>query len=67
MGDNIETAEKLGMFDLKGKAKRKAWQAVVDEGITSDEAKDRYVAKIEKMKETYGYDANKVPEEVGAA
>jgi len=52
---------------LQGKAKNKAWQAIVDEGLTSDEAKERYVALVEKMKEKYGYDANKVPEAVGGA
>jgi diazepam-binding inhibitor (GABA receptor modulating acyl-CoA-binding protein) len=49
----------------QGKAKNKAWQAIVDEGLTSDEAKEKYVALVEKMKEKYGYDANKAPEAVG--
>jgi diazepam-binding inhibitor (GABA receptor modulating acyl-CoA-binding protein) len=58
----------LGKADheLQGKAKKRAWQKLVDEGITADAAKEKYVAKIESMKETYGYDANKVPEAVGA-
>eukprot|EP01065_Artemidia_motanka_P033730 TRINITY_DN40775_c0_g1_i1.p1 TRINITY_DN40775_c0_g1~~TRINITY_DN40775_c0_g1_i1.p1 ORF type:complete len:102 (+),score=8.68 TRINITY_DN40775_c0_g1_i1:159-464(+) len=64
-GEDITKSEKPGMFDLKGKAKNKAWQAVVDEGLTSDEAKEKYVALVEKMKEKYGYDANKAPEAVG--
>ncbi|KAG0649162.1 Acyl-binding [Hyphodiscus hymeniophilus] len=65
-GEDISKAEQPGTFDLKGKAKKKAWQKIVDEGITSDEAKERYVKLVEGMKEKYGYDADKVPEAVGA-
>jgi len=64
-GDDITKGEVPGMFDLKGKAKKKAWQEKVDSGITSDEAKEKYVAKIEELKEKCGYDADKVPEAVG--
>jgi len=35
--------------------------------LTVDQAKERYVKKIEEMKETYGYDANKQPEAVGSS
>jgi diazepam-binding inhibitor (GABA receptor modulating acyl-CoA-binding protein) len=65
-GEKIADAPEPGMFDLKGKAKKKAWQKVVDEGITEEEAKSRYVTLVEKLKETYGYDADKEPEAVGA-
>ncbi|TVY60694.1 Acyl-CoA-binding protein-like [Lachnellula suecica] len=65
-GEDITKAEKPGMFDLKGKAKTKAWQTQVDAGLTSDEAKEKYVKLVESLKEKYGYDANKVPENVGA-
>ncbi|CAG8952382.1 hypothetical protein HYFRA_00001129 [Hymenoscyphus fraxineus] len=65
-GEDISKAETPGMFDIKGKSKKKAWQAVVDEGIDAETAKQRYVDLVEKMKVTYGYDANKAPEEVGA-
>uniref|UniRef100_A0A0D6QT57 ACB domain-containing protein n=1 Tax=Araucaria cunninghamii TaxID=56994 RepID=A0A0D6QT57_ARACU len=61
----IESAEKVGMFDLKGKAKRGAWQKIVDEGVTPEEAEQKYIALIEKMKETYKYDPSKAPEKVG--
>ncbi|KAK4245228.1 hypothetical protein VTI28DRAFT_9750 [Corynascus sepedonium] len=64
-GEDIEKAEQPGMFDLKGKAKYKAWKAAVDEGITPEQAQEKYVAKIEEMKKTYGYDENKQPEAVG--
>lgn len=55
------------MFDLKGKAKKNAWQKVVDEGISAEKAQERYVALIEKAKADYGFDANKAPEAVGSA
>ncbi|KAL2024550.1 hypothetical protein VTK56DRAFT_7593 [Thermocarpiscus australiensis] len=64
-GENFEQARKPGMFDLKGKAKYNAWQKAVDEGLTVEQAQEKYVAKIEEMKKTYGYDENKEPEAVG--
>ncbi|CZR62295.1 probable acyl-coenzyme A-binding protein (diazepam binding inhibitor) [Phialocephala subalpina] len=66
LGEDISKAETPGTFDFKGKAKKKSWQSYVDKGLTSDEAKSQYVELIAKLKEKYGYDANKVPEEVGA-
>ncbi|KAK0701841.1 acyl CoA binding protein-domain-containing protein [Lasiosphaeria miniovina] len=66
-GEDISNASKPGMFDLKGKAKYNAWQKVVDDGITAEEAKEKYVAKLEEMKVTYGFDASKEPEAVGTA
>jgi len=66
-GEDITKADKPGMFDLKGKAKNKAWQSKVDEGLTSDEAKEKYVAFVESLKAKLGYDADKVPEAVGAS
>lgn len=51
----------------QGKAKRKAWQKIVDEGVTPQEAQKRYVALVEKLKEKHGYDPNKVPEAVGSS
>jgi hypothetical protein len=51
---------------LKGKAKKNAWQQLVEEGVTPKEAQSRYVTLVEKLKETYGYDADKEPEPVGA-
>ncbi|TPX18923.1 uncharacterized protein E0L32_011401 [Thyridium curvatum] len=64
-GEDITKAPAPGMFDLKGKAKKNAWQKLVDEGITPEQAQEKYVAKIESMKQTYGFDANKEPEAVG--
>ena len=40
---------------------------MVDEGLTAEEAQERYIALVERMKETYGYDADKEPEAVGGS
>ncbi|KAH0555981.1 hypothetical protein GP486_006076 [Trichoglossum hirsutum] len=53
-------------FRQKGRAKKRAWQELVDEGVTPEEAQKRYVTLVEKLKETYGYDADKEPEVIGA-
>ncbi|ROT40547.1 acyl CoA binding protein [Sodiomyces alkalinus F11] len=65
-GEDITQAPSPGMFDLKGKAKKNAWQKVVDEGTTPEQAQEKYVALVNRLKEAYGYDANKEPEAVGA-
>lgn len=52
--------------DQQGKAKKSAWQKIVDEGITAEEAQEKYVILVERMKETYGYDESKEPEAVGS-
>jgi diazepam-binding inhibitor (GABA receptor modulating acyl-CoA-binding protein) len=51
---------------MQGKAKKNAWQKIVDEGVTPDQAQEKYVALVEKLKASLGYDENKVPESVGA-
>ncbi|KAF6813717.1 acyl binding family protein [Colletotrichum musicola] len=64
-GEKIADAAKPGMFDLKGKAKYNAWQKVVDEGKTPEQAQEEYVALVNKLKDAYGFDASKEPEAVG--
>jgi len=66
-GEDISKATAPGMFDLKGKAKHKAWQKEIDAGTSASDAESRYVALVEKLKEKYGYDANKKPEAVGSS
>ncbi|KAI1821075.1 acyl CoA binding protein-domain-containing protein [Xylaria intraflava] len=56
-----------GMFDMKGKAKLRAWEGIVDSSISAEEARERYVALVEKLKEKYGFDAAKEPEAVGSS
>ncbi|KAJ4385672.1 hypothetical protein N0V93_010101 [Gnomoniopsis smithogilvyi] len=66
-GEDIDASPKPGMFDLKGKAKRNAWQAKHDElNGDAEKAKAEYVTLVEKLKAEHGYDANKVPEAVGS-
>ncbi|KAA6414429.1 MAG: acyl binding [Lasallia pustulata] len=50
----IEEAEAPGMFDLKGKAKLKAWKKVADEKTTPDKAQKDYVALVEQLKNRLG-------------
>ncbi|ELR04130.1 hypothetical protein VC83_02052 [Pseudogymnoascus destructans] len=61
----IEKSEAPGAFDLKGKAKKRAWQKVVDKGVTPEQAQEQYIALIEQLKATYEFDESKVPEAVG--
>jgi diazepam-binding inhibitor (GABA receptor modulating acyl-CoA-binding protein) len=51
----------------QGKAKKKAWQKLVDEGLTQEQAQEKYVTLVERLKEKYGYDASKEPEAVGSS
>lgn len=62
----FESADKPGMFDLKGKYKYKAWEKIVQEGVTPADAETKYIAFVEEMKKKHGYDPSKTPEEVGA-
>ncbi|KAL1841985.1 hypothetical protein VTJ49DRAFT_6228 [Mycothermus thermophilus] len=49
----------------QGKAKYNAWKKAVDDGLTAEQAQEKYVAKIEELKGIHGYDPNKEPEAVG--
>ncbi|KAG9994830.1 hypothetical protein KCU78_g18240, partial [Aureobasidium melanogenum] len=39
----------------QGKAKRNAWQKLVDEGVTPEDAQKKYVALVESLKKKHGY------------
>ncbi|KAL4729482.1 acyl-CoA-binding protein (ACBP)/diazepam binding inhibitor (DBI)/endozepine (EP) [Fusarium chlamydosporum] len=68
--DSKKLTSKPGPTELlelyaQGKAKYNAWKKAVEEDqLTPEEAKSKYVELVEKLKEQYGYDANKVPETV---
>ncbi|KAI0869241.1 acyl CoA binding protein-domain-containing protein [Hypoxylon argillaceum] len=63
-----QTGDKApGMFDLKGKAKLRAWENTLKEELTLEEAQQRYIALVEQLKGKYGFDANKEPEVVGSS
>ena len=51
--------------DGQGKAKKRAWQKVVDDKVTPQGAAKKYVELVNSLKEKYGYDASKTPEAVG--
>ena len=54
-----------GMFALKEKAKRKAWEEKKD--LTSEQAQEAYVAKMEGLKANpeYKWSADNAPVKVG--
>ncbi|KPI43815.1 Acyl-CoA-binding- like protein [Cyphellophora attinorum] len=51
----------------EGKAKQKAWQKEVDAKTTPADAEKRYVALVEQLKKTHGYDPSKPAEAVGGS
>lgn len=51
----FEQTKAPGMFELKEKAKRNAWQKINDEGVKPADAQKRYIALVKKLKEQYGY------------
>ena len=63
-----KTSEEGENADKKqqGKAKRRAWQKLCDEGVSEADAQQRYIDLVGKLKEQYGFDPEKVPETVGA-
>ncbi|ODH51312.1 hypothetical protein GX48_02552 [Paracoccidioides brasiliensis] len=63
----FEDAPKPGTFDFKGKYKYNAWKKIAEEGLSAEEAQEKYVSLVEKFKEKYGYDALKAPEQVGGS
>ncbi|KAK5167059.1 acyl-CoA-binding protein (ACBP)/diazepam binding inhibitor (DBI)/endozepine (EP) [Saxophila tyrrhenica] len=51
----IEQSKAPGMFELKEKAKRNAWQKVVDEGVKPADAQKKYVALVNDLKKKHGF------------
>ncbi|KAI1174651.1 acyl CoA binding protein-domain-containing protein [Nemania sp. FL0916] len=47
--------------DIKGNRKWAAWNNQLKAGTTPEEARERYLALVETLKEKYGFDANKDP------
>ncbi|KAK0250093.1 acyl-CoA-binding protein (ACBP)/diazepam binding inhibitor (DBI)/endozepine (EP) [Friedmanniomyces endolithicus] len=44
-----------GMFEIKEKAKRGAWEKLVKDGVTPADAQKKYVALVMKLKALHGY------------
>ncbi|KAL9124948.1 MAG: hypothetical protein Q9217_005781 [Psora testacea] len=56
-GADIASAEQPGMFDMKGKAKMRAWKKVVEEDkLSPQDAQKKYVDKVEHLKSVHGYE-----------
>ncbi|EMC93353.1 hypothetical protein BAUCODRAFT_94976 [Baudoinia panamericana UAMH 10762] len=51
----FEQSKAPGMFELKEKAKRGAWEKVHKEGVTAANAQKKYVALVESLKKKYGH------------
>ncbi|KAI6086131.1 acyl-CoA-binding protein [Hypoxylon rubiginosum] len=68
-GEDWDKRKKASVFNLKDKYKEAAWRKVLDEDKppTPEQAQERYVAKVEELKEDLGWDVNKQPEAVGAS
>ncbi|KAK4548215.1 hypothetical protein LTR36_010084 [Oleoguttula mirabilis] len=53
----FEQTKAPGMFELKEKAKRSAWQKLVDEKVTPQDAQKRYIKLVNSLKEKHGFTA----------
>ncbi|TKX27617.1 fatty-acyl-CoA binding protein [Elsinoe australis] len=40
---------------LDEKAKRNAWQKIVDQGVSPQDAQTRYIKLVDELKKKYGY------------
>ncbi|KAL9007340.1 MAG: hypothetical protein Q9180_009689, partial [Flavoplaca navasiana] len=49
------TATTPGAFDLLGKAKINAWERIVDEGVTAEQAQETYAVLVDSLKVKYGF------------
>ncbi|RQM07859.1 hypothetical protein DH86_00000745 [Scytalidium sp. 3C] len=56
-GEDFDKAEQPGLFDLKGKAKYKAWKDLADAKLNQDDAKKQYIELVEELKTKHGYNA----------
>ncbi|KAF2242998.1 hypothetical protein BU26DRAFT_570409 [Trematosphaeria pertusa] len=48
-GEDISKAPKVGMMDFTGKAKRKRWQEIVDQGVSTEDAEKKYIELGESL------------------
>ncbi|KAK5107980.1 hypothetical protein LTR62_008874 [Meristemomyces frigidus] len=53
----FEDTKAPGMFELKEKAKRGAWEKLVNEKVAPTDAQKRYVKLVEELKTKHGYSA----------
>ncbi|KAL8787728.1 MAG: hypothetical protein Q9213_002048 [Squamulea squamosa] len=48
-------AVRPGALDILGKAKLGAWQKIVDEGVTPEQAQETYAVLVDSLKVKYGF------------
>lgn len=46
----------LGLTTLQGKTKIDAWEKIVDEGVTAEQAQETYAVLVDSLKVKYGFD-----------
>ncbi|KAK0262082.1 acyl-CoA-binding protein (ACBP)/diazepam binding inhibitor (DBI)/endozepine (EP) [Friedmanniomyces endolithicus] len=51
----FEQTKAPGMFEIKEKAKRGAWEKLVKDGVTPADAQKKYVALVMSLKAKHGY------------
>lgn len=48
--------EHISLYDARqGKAKYNAWKKVEDDGVSAKDAQEKYVKKVNSLKEKYGF------------
>ncbi|KAK0345124.1 acyl-CoA-binding protein (ACBP)/diazepam binding inhibitor (DBI)/endozepine (EP) [Friedmanniomyces endolithicus] len=51
----FEQTKAPGMFEIKEKAKRGAWEKLVKDGVSPADAQKKYVALVTALKARHGY------------
>jgi len=59
-------ANQLTMNPWQAGYKYKAWEKIVNEGVTPANAEKEYISFVEELKQKHGYDPNKQPEAVSS-
>ncbi|KAL8988265.1 MAG: hypothetical protein Q9177_002629 [Variospora cf. flavescens] len=54
--DLLEVHSAPNLDDQAGKAKYNAWKKVADEGMTHQQAQEKYVKLVNSLKEKYGFE-----------
>ncbi|RWA09537.1 hypothetical protein EKO27_g5559 [Xylaria grammica] len=58
--------ELINFHQMQGKAKLRAWEGILADGLTPEQAQERYIALVEELKTKHGFDPEKEPEVVGS-
>lgn len=52
----FEQTQAPGMFEIKEKAKRAAWQKLADAKMSPQDAQKKYITLVNSLKDKYGYE-----------